>query len=78
MSLTAECRGEAHHRLLHLRGVRAVLEQQTANLKHQMCDIFYRRRVRSAEVCHVFLPETIYFFVRLRVSLEPKPRPKIT
>ena len=32
VSLTAECRGEAHHRFLHLCGVRAVREQQTADL----------------------------------------------
>jgi hypothetical protein len=58
---------------LHLRGVRAVLEQQTAELKRQMCYIFYRRRVRSTEVCHVFPPETIFSFVRLGARLELKP-----
>ena len=47
---------------MHLRSVRAVLEQQTADLKRQMCYIFYRRRVRSAEVCHALPTRNNMFF----------------
>ncbi len=44
VSFTAERRGEAHHRLLHFRGVRTAPEQQTSNVKRLVGHIFYGRR----------------------------------
>jgi hypothetical protein len=50
--LSAEGRGKARRRLLDLRRVRAVLEQQTAEMERHVGHLF-QGRGGAVEVCHV-------------------------